>query len=104
MERFRFTALHPEGSFNASKDIIDRLLMDSMHDEVFILESTRGLDERTRGEVRKALDNMARRSRHIAEHLIDTLRVRHTGRSAGGYGKVIPPCASRASPDLTTLE
>jgi len=104
MERFRFTALHPERSFNESKDIIDRLLMDSMHDEVFILESTRGLDEATRRELWKALDNMARRSRHIAEHLIDTLRVRHTGRSAGGYGKVIPPCASRASPDLTTLE
>ena len=91
MERFRFTALHPEGSFNASKDIIDRLLMDSMHDEVFILESTRGLDERTRREARKALDNMMRRSRHVAEHLIDILCVRHTGRSTGGYGKVIPP-------------
>ena len=87
MERFRFTALHPEGSFNASKDIIDRLLMDSMHDEVFILESTRGLDEATRREVRKALDNMARRSRHIAEHLIDTLRERgprSSGRSSAG--------------------
>ena len=91
MERPRFTALHPEASFNATKDIVERLLMDKMHDEVFILQSTRGLDETTRREVRKAWGCMARRSRHIAEHLIDTLCVRHTGRSTGGYGKVFPP-------------
>ena len=30
------SVLHPEGSFNASKDIIDRLLLDNMQDEVFI--------------------------------------------------------------------
>ena len=48
MERPRFTVLHPEGSFNASKDIIDRLLLDNMQDEVFILSHTRGLDEETR--------------------------------------------------------
>ena len=104
MERPRFTALHPEGSFNASKDIIDRLLLDNMQDEVFILLRTRGLDEETRREVRRALDNMMRRSRHIAVHLVDTLRVRQTRQPAGDNGKVIPPCASRASPDLTTLD
>ena len=103
MERPRFTALHPEGSFDKSKDIIDRLLLDNMQDEVFILSRTRGLDEETRREVRKALDNMMRRSRHIAAHLADTLRVRQTRQSAGDYGKVISPCAPRASPDLTTL-
>ena len=41
MERPRFTVLHPEGSFNASKDIIERLLLDNMQDEVFILLRTR---------------------------------------------------------------
>ena len=75
-ERPRFTMLHPKGSYNASKDIIERLLLDNMQDEVFILQSTRGLDEETRREVRRALDNMARRSRHISEHLIATLRER----------------------------
>ena len=91
MERPRFTALHPEASFNASKDIVERLLMDNAHDEVFVLESTRGLDEASRREVRKALDNMARRSRHIAEHLIDTLRVRRTGRRREAMEKLSPP-------------
>ena len=98
-----FTVLHPEGSFNASKDIIDRLLLDNMQDEVCILSRTRRLDEETRREVRRALDNMMRRSRHIAARLVDTLRVRvrQTRQPAGGNGKVIPPCAPRASPDLT---
>ena len=104
MERPRFTELRPEGSFNASKDIIERLLLDNMQDEVCILSRTRGLDEETRREVRRALDNMMRRSRHIAVHLVDTLRVRQTRQSEGGYGQVIPPCASRASPNLTILD
>ena len=91
MERPRFTVLHPEGSFNASKDIIDRLLLDNMQDEVFILSRTRGLDEETRREVRRALDNMMRRSRHIAVHLVDTLRVRQTRQLAGDSGKLFPP-------------
>ena len=91
MMRPRFTVLQPEGSFNKSTDIIDRLLLDSMQDEVFILSRTRGLDEETRREVRKALDNMMRRSRHIAAQLVDTLRVRQTRQSAGAYGNVISP-------------
>ena len=90
MGRPRFTALQPEGSSNKSKDIIDRLLLDNMQDEVFILSRTRGLDEETRREVRSALDNMMRRSRHIAAHLVDTLRVRQTRQPAGAYGKFIP--------------
>ena len=76
--------LHPEGSYNASKDIIQRLLLDNMQDEVFIMESTRGLDEKTRRDAWKALDNMARRSRHISEHLIATLRVRASRASSAG--------------------
>ena len=104
MERPRFTMLQPEGSFNASKDIIDRLLLDNMQDEVFILSRTRGLDEETRREVRMPSDNMMRRSRHIAAHLVDTLRGRQARQPARAYGKVISPCAPRATPDLTTLD
>ena len=59
MERARFTTRHPEGSFNASKDIVERLLLDSMRDEVFILERNRSLDPETRAAVRQALDQMA---------------------------------------------
>ena len=101
MERPRFTMLHPEGSFNASKDIIDRLLLHNMQDEVFILSRTRGLDEETRREVRRALGNRMRRSRHIAAHPVDTLRIRQTRQPAGDNGKVSP--ALPAHP-LTTLD
>ena len=94
MERPRFTTLHPEGSFNTSKDIVERLLMDNMKDEVFILESTRSLE--TRAAVRKALDQMAQRSRHIGQHLIDVLRVQTTRPTQGRIGKS-PPRAASAS-------
>ena len=96
MERPRFTTLHPEGSYNASKDIVERLLLDSAQDEVFILQSTRSLDPETRAAVRKALDQMARRSRHIGQHLIDVLRVQTTYSTPSRNGKH-PPCASSAS-------
>ena len=89
MERPRFTTLHPEGSFNASKDIVERLLMDNMQDEVFILEITRSLDPVTRAAVRKALDRMAQRSRHIGQHLIDVLRVQ-TAHSTSSHNKKYP--------------
>ena len=42
MERPRFTELKPNGSYNRSKDIVERLLLDSMADEVFVLQSVRG--------------------------------------------------------------
>ena len=96
MERPRFTTLHPEGSYNASKDIVERLLLDSAQDEVFILQSTRSLDPETRAAVRKALDQMAQRSRHIGQHLIDVLRVQATRSTPGRTGKP-PPRASSAS-------
>ena len=96
MERPRFTTLHPEGSFNASKDIVERLLMDNMQDEVFILEITRSLDPVTRAAVRKALDQMAQRSRHIGQHLIDVL-VQTTHSTPGRYGKVTPRAFPSAS-------
>ena len=96
MERARFTTLHPEGSLNASKDIVERLLLDSMKDEVFILERTRSLDLETRAAVREALDQMAQRSRHIGQHLIDALRVQTT-RSTPDRTEKSPPRASSAS-------
>ena len=70
--------------------------MDNMQDEVFILEITRSLDPVTRAAVRKALDQMAQRSRHIGQHLIDVLRVQTTRSTPGRYGKS-PPRASSAS-------
>ena len=76
MPRPRFTALHPQGSYNETKDIVDRLLMDSMADECFVLQSIRGkVDPETLDEVRRALSNIAARSRHIGKHLIDLSRV-----------------------------
>jgi hypothetical protein len=89
METPRFTTLRPEGSFNTSKDIVERLLMDNMQDEVFILEITRSLDPVTRAAVRKALDQMAQRSRHIGQHLIDVLRVQ-AARSTSSHNKKYP--------------
>lgn len=76
MPRPRFTALHPQGSYNETKDVVDRLLMDSMADECFLLQSIRGkVDPETLDEVRRALSNIAARSRHIGKHLIDMSRV-----------------------------
>jgi hypothetical protein len=89
MERPRFTTLRPEGSFNASKDIVERLLLDSAQDEVFILQSTRSLDPETRAKIRKALDQMAQRSRYIGQHLIDVLRVQ-TAHSTSSHNKKYP--------------
>ena len=76
MPRPRFTALHPQGSYNETKDVVDRLLMDSMADECFVLQSIRGkVDPETLDEVRRALSNIAARSRHIGKHLIELSRV-----------------------------
>ena len=76
MPRPRFTALHPHGTYNETKDVVERLLMDSMADECFVLQSIRGkVDPETLDEVRRALSNIAARSRHIGKHLIDMSRV-----------------------------
>jgi hypothetical protein len=71
-QRPRYTALHPEGSYNETKNIVDRLLMDSTADEVFVLQSIRDkVDPETLAEVQRALDNIAARSRHIGQHLVE---------------------------------
>ena len=67
-----------------------------MKDEVFILERTRARDPEMRAAVREALDQMAQRSRHIGQHLIDVLRVQTTRSTPGRNGKS-PPRASSAS-------
>ena len=57
MERPRFTALKPDGSYNRSKDIVERLLIDSMADEAFVLQSVKGkVDAEAYAAVQKALD------------------------------------------------
>ena len=81
MPRPRFTTLH-EGSYNMSKDIVERLLLDNMADEVFILQALKDLDAETREEIRRALDNIAARSRHIGQQLIEV--VRSYGRESAG--------------------
>ena len=75
MERPRFTELKPDGSCNRSKDIVERLLMDSMADEVFVLQSVKGkVDEEAYAAVQRALDNIAARSRHIGQELRRVLK------------------------------
>ena len=73
MPRPRLTTLH-EGSYNMSKDIVERLLLDNMADEVFILQTLKDLDAETREEIRRALDNIAARSRHIGQQLIECVQ------------------------------
>ena len=77
-QRPRYTALHPKGSYNETKDIVNRLLlMDSAADEVFVLQSIRDkVDPETLAEVRRALDNFAARSRHIGQHLVELSKPR----------------------------
>ena len=75
MERPRFTELKPNSSYNRSKDIVERLLLDSMADEVFVLQSVKGkVDEEAYAAVRKALDNISARSRHIGQELCRVLK------------------------------
>ena len=77
MERPRYTILHPQGSYSTTKDVVNRLLLDSTQDEVFVLESIRGkVDPETFDAARKALDNIAIRSRHVGQHLIEVMNPR----------------------------
>ena len=82
MERPRFTVLHPEGSYNATKDIVERLLMDNMQDEVFVLQAVKGLPEEA--AIRRALENIATRSRHMGQQLIEVMRPRSDGQESAG--------------------
>ena len=48
--------------------------MDNMHDEVFILQTVRELPPDVQADIKKALGNMAARSRHIGLELIRVCR------------------------------
>ena len=85
MERPRFTVLHPEGSYNATKDIVERLLMDNMQDEVFILQAV-GPEQ---AAIRRALENIATRSRHMGQQLIEC--VQPAKKVPGGNRKSLSP-------------
>ena len=79
-ERPRFHGFNPESYGNQTHDIVDRLLLDSMADEVFVLQTVRGrLDPKTYEDAKRALEQIAARSRHIGRHLCelaDTVDVR----------------------------
>ena len=71
-ERPHFHRLKPEAYGNQTRDIVDRLLMDNAADEVFALQSLREpLDPEAYAAVRRALDQIAARSRHIGKHLCE---------------------------------
>ena len=70
--RIRYYNPDPEAYGNATRDIVDRLLMDNMADEVCVLQSVRDrLDPETYALVKRALDQIAARSRHIGQHLCE---------------------------------
>ena len=79
-QQIRYRTLNTETFTNKTRDIVDRLLLDSMADEVFVLQTVRDrLDPKTYEDVRRALDQIAARSRHIGRHLCelaDTVDVR----------------------------
>jgi hypothetical protein len=70
--RIRYHRPDPEAYKNATRDIVDRLLMDNAMDEVCVLDSVRDrLDPETYALVKRALDQIAARSRHIGQHLCE---------------------------------
>ena len=71
-QQIRYHKLDPEAYKNATRDIVDRLLMDNMADEASVLDSVRGhLDPETYALVKRALDQIAARSRHIGQRLCE---------------------------------
>ena len=88
MERPRFTELKPDGSYNRSKDIVERLL-DSMADEVFVLRVRGKVDEEAYAAVRRALGNMTARSRHIGQEPCRVLK--SVQREKAGDASAMPP-------------
>ena len=70
----RHYRLRPEGFAEGAANVVDRCLMDSMRDEVFILQAIGQLPPEVQADVKKALDNMATRSRHVGLELIRVCR------------------------------
>ena len=79
-QKIRYHTLNTETFRNQTHDIVDRLLLESKADEVFVLQTVRGrLDPKTYEDVRRALEQIAARSRHVGRHLCelaDTVDVR----------------------------
>ena len=71
-----------------SKDIIERLLLDNMADQVFVQQHVKGSP--AEADIRRALDNIEKRTRHIALHLIEVLRVQTPGDLPDDTGKATP--------------
>ena len=97
MARKRYTRLRPERCFHMSKDIIERLMLDNMADQVFVQQSVQGSP--AEADIRRALDNIEQRTRHIALHLIDALRLQTHGDLPGDNGKVTLRDGDQASVD-----
>ena len=99
MPRKRYTRLRPERSFHMSKDIIERLMLDNMADQVFVQQSVNGSP--AEADIRRALDNIEQRTRHIMLRLIEVLRVQTRRDLPGDNGKVTPRDDDQASVDST---
>ena len=64
-----------QSSFAAeAANVVDRCLLDSMHDEVFIMQAVKSLPPEVQADIKKALGNMAVRSRHVGLELIRVCR------------------------------
>ena len=69
--RPRYHNLNPEGLATGAANVVDRCLMDSAQDEVFVLEKIKPhLSAAAYAEVKQALGNIATRSSHVGTELI----------------------------------
>ena len=66
-----YYTLNPEGFGAGAANVVDRCLMDNVQDEVFILQQIREhVPADVYLEVKRALDNISVRSRHVGTELI----------------------------------
>ena len=66
-QQIRYHKLDPEAYKNATRDVVDRLLMDNAMDEVCVLDSVRDrLDPETYATVKRALGQIAARGSYGA--------------------------------------
>ena len=97
MPRKRYTRLRPDRSFHMSKDIIDRLMLDNMADQVFVCATERqGLTRGGRRSVGAGQHRAARSSYRAALG-----RGPARGDLPEANGKVTPRDGDQASVDST---
>ena len=71
----RYYHLNPEGFAEGAANVVDHCLMDSMQDEVFILQATgQHVPLQVLADVKQAPGNMTTRSRHVGLELIRVCR------------------------------